>query len=173
MNILLTSLTTESLENAMVVGTRQEISFFSNRDKFDLIAIYDTSSSTFPTGSEISPISVLVRLIFEQAFKRTLKRMPMLLVGGIDAWKKEFGDNELIRGPGYTSEAEVQKSMPISLSSRNSLANGLANGINSSPNGSSTHMAEHSMPAVKNGMQGGHQPNLSLDQSGHSRSVFF
>ena len=176
MNLLPTSLTAESLENAMVVAPRQESSLFGNRDKFDLIAIYDNSSSAFIPGSEILPISVLVRLIFEQAFRRTLKRMPMLLVGGIDAWKKEFGENGLIRGPGYASEVEVQKSMPISTSTRNSLANGLANGNISSPNGSPIHTAEQNGHIMKNGMQGGHQISPSLDHTGHtghSRSAFF
>lgn len=159
MNLLPTSLTAESLENAMVVAPRQESSLFGNRDKFDLIAIYDTSSSTVTPGSETSPISVLVRLIFEQAFKRTLKRMPMLLVGGIDAWKRDLGENELIRGHAYASEVEVQKSKPTFTSSRNSLANGNT----SSPNGS----PEQNGHIMKNGTHVGHQISPSLDHPGY------
>src|SRR5258708_7061985 len=55
------SITAKAFKNAMVVGPRQEATLFGNRDKFDLIAIYDSSSSTF--GSDTTPISVLLCLI--------------------------------------------------------------------------------------------------------------
>ncbi|KAH6915772.1 ubiquitin carboxyl-terminal hydrolase 4 [Coprinopsis sp. MPI-PUGE-AT-0042] len=87
---------TEVLETAMVVGPRGEASLFENRDKFDLVAVYDQSSASF--GDSDSPLSVLVRIISEQAFKKMLKRMPMMLVGGLDAWKNELGPPELAKG---------------------------------------------------------------------------
>ncbi len=174
-------MTAESLENAMVVGPRQEASLFAHRDKFDLVAIYDSSSSSFGSESEASPMSVLFRVIFEQAFKKMLKRMPMLLVGGIQAWKKEFGSSELIRGPGYRPEVEVQKLTPISPSSsaskgtvsvgvngrqdHPSFANGMTNSMISSSNGTASTPSD--LYATKSGTQVG----LSTDQLGHSRLV--
>ena len=88
----------------MVIAPRQEASLFDNRDKFDLVAVYDGSSTSF--GDASTPLSTLVRVINEQAFRKILKRMPMMLVGGIEAWKREVGETELVRG---TSPLEVQR----------------------------------------------------------------
>jgi ubiquitin carboxyl-terminal hydrolase 8 len=66
---------------------------FRNRDKFDIIAIYDEASKT--PGSPDEPISSLIRAIYETAFRKALKRVPVLLIGGLEAWKREFGDEEL------------------------------------------------------------------------------
>jgi ubiquitin carboxyl-terminal hydrolase 8 len=87
--------TAESLEDAMIVYAH-EFALFSNRDKFDLVAICDDTSTSF--GSATSPASILVRAISEMAFKKMLKRMPMLLVGGIQAYKKEVGIEEIVLG---------------------------------------------------------------------------
>jgi ubiquitin carboxyl-terminal hydrolase 8 len=161
-----TSLTAEALENAMVVGPRQEASLFTNRDKFDLIAIYDSSSSTF--GSDTTPISILLRLIWEQAFKKMLKRMPMLLVGGIKAWKKDFGENEMIRNPGYAPEVEIQKPVPLSATkdylsgaSRNPFVNGAASPRNSAFIGTSSPPVGLDLTTTKSG--------LPLELPGHTR----
>ena len=88
-------MTAESLEDAMIVYAH-EFALFSNRDKFDLVAICDDTSTSF--GSASSPASILVRAIHETAFKKMLKRMPMLLVGGIQAYKKEVGMEEIVLG---------------------------------------------------------------------------
>ena len=100
----LQSVTAETIEDAMVIAPRQETSLFDNRDKFDLVTVYDGSSTSF--GDANTPLSTLVRVISEQAFRKILKRMPMMLVGGIEAWKKEVGETELVRG---TSPLEIQR----------------------------------------------------------------
>jgi len=170
--------TAESLENAMVVGPRQEASLFAHRDKFDLVAIYDSSSSSFGSESEASPMSVLFRVIFEQAFKKMLKRMPMLLVGGIQAWKKEFGSGELIRGPGYRPEetpAPISRSssaskgtISVNVDGYPSFANGMTNSSVASSNGTASTPSD--FYATKTGIQAGHHV-MSTDQPGHSRLV--
>ncbi|KAF8628722.1 hypothetical protein AX17_005944 [Amanita inopinata Kibby_2008] len=86
----------EMLEDAMVIAPKQEQSLFTNRDKFDLVAVYDQSSTTF--GAYNTPLSVLVRAIKEQSFRKVLKRMPMMLVGGFEAWKQVNGDLEVTNG---------------------------------------------------------------------------
>jgi hypothetical protein len=50
---------------------------------------YDQSQTL---GGPNTPMSVLVRLISETAFTKLLKRMPMALVGGFDAWRREVGE---------------------------------------------------------------------------------
>lgn len=180
---LFPSVTAEALENSMVVGPRQEASLFGNRDKFDLVAVYDESSKTF--GNEHSPLSVLVRAISEQAFKKMLKRMPMLLVGGIEAWKKDMKENGLVRGPSYI---EIQKPVPTKSTPSALLLSGTSNSTSSS-----TYMNGSALPSIPTSNGGGHEvwtpprqdyntgnsvtygehrPSPSLDQSMHTRFGF-
>jgi ubiquitin carboxyl-terminal hydrolase 8 len=160
-----TSITAEALENAMVVGPRQEASLFANRDKFDLIAIYDSSSSNF--GSDTTPISVLLRLIWEQAFKKMLKRMPMLLVGGIEAWKKEFGENEIVRSPGLCHRNGNPEACAIINPKDylpgvgNTRRNPFVNGALSISTGTSSPPIGHDLTTTKT--------SVSPEQSGHTR----
>lgn len=92
----------------MSVAPRDEGVLFKNRDKFDLIAIYDDSSKTF----EPAPLSSLVRAIYELAFRRILKRIPVLIVGGIEAWKREIGNEGVVAsvaGGGIVAEPKKKE----------------------------------------------------------------
>jgi hypothetical protein len=66
---------------------------FHNLEKFDLVAFYDQSSHTL--GASNSPLASLFRVIYETPFQKTLKNMPLLIIGGLDAWKQEF-ENEVV-----------------------------------------------------------------------------
>ncbi|KAJ7117734.1 hypothetical protein C8R44DRAFT_200951 [Mycena epipterygia] len=91
--LMRSGLTAERLEDSMFNAPTNETTMFKNRDKFDLIVVYDQSSQTL--GPSTSPMSILVRLISEQAFTKLLKRMPMMLVGGFDAWRRDMGEPEI------------------------------------------------------------------------------
>lgn len=58
--------------------------------------MYDDNSESF--GPPSSHQSVLVRAIYETEFRKILKRTPVQLVGGLEAWKNEFGDTEVVDG---------------------------------------------------------------------------
>lgn len=161
----------------MVVGPRQEHSLFFNRDKFDLVAVYDGSSTSL--GGENSPLATLVRVIYEQAFRKMLKRMPMMLVGGISAWKKDLGETELVRGLGY-SEIEppkIERPVPtrggagsISFaSSPNAQQTAFTSGSAVTSNSTGNSYEVKSPWSRPDGM--GHHASMSLDQSGHTRPV--
>jgi ubiquitin carboxyl-terminal hydrolase 8 len=64
--------------------------------------MYDAAST-----SPSPPISSLVRAIFETEFIHSLKRPPVLLVGGLEAWKREVGDQDVVRGTVIGSDASV------------------------------------------------------------------
>lgn len=104
------SVTAEAIENALVIGPRNESTLFSNRDKFDLVAMYDEDSSS-PNHSPA--IMALQQAIYENSFKKILKNIPMLLIGGLKAWKAEFGSQGLFVG-GSTSLAGAPSNAPIS-----------------------------------------------------------
>ncbi|KAJ2929686.1 hypothetical protein H1R20_g7424, partial [Candolleomyces eurysporus] len=157
----------DSLEASMVVAPRTETSLFENRGKFDLVAVYDQSSTTF--GDDSSPLSILVSIISERAFKKILKRMPMMLVGGLDAWKKEFGSAEVVRGEGFTDVAPKPYSPPpTSPNPNNPFTNGMFNSLNNGNDDPHQVWTPRPRPAI-NGNE--HKPTHSLDISGHSRSA--
>lgn len=95
----------------MSVAPRDEGVLFKNRDKFDLIVIYDYSSKSFETAA----LSSLVRAIYEIAFQKILKRMPVLIVGGLEAWKREIGDKGVVSstadGGGMVTEKRKESTL--------------------------------------------------------------
>lgn len=89
------SVTGEAIEDSLHVAPRHERTLFSNRDKFDVIILADKSSEAYPANTALS---AMVHAIYEVAFKKCLRHAPMLLVGGLDAWKRDIGDSEVDRG---------------------------------------------------------------------------
>ena len=94
-----------------------------------MIVIADKSSETYAANAALP---ALVQTIYETAFKKCLRHAPMLLVGGLDAWKLEFDDGGVDRG----------------VSSSGSLTPVLNGGISSSS--SSSSMRYTSPPYVRN-----------------------
>ncbi|KIK91609.1 hypothetical protein PAXRUDRAFT_149151 [Paxillus rubicundulus Ve08.2h10] len=101
-------MTAVSLEDSLLVAPREEWVLFQNRDKFDVVVLYDTCSEAYGGGTD--PLSAFVRAVFEKAHgNKRLRNTPMLLVGGLEAWKKQFGD-EVVRGvPGGTRAPPTRK----------------------------------------------------------------
>jgi hypothetical protein len=95
------------LEDALTVGPQHERTLFCNRDKFDLVVLYDNSSETF--GSPKTPLSVLFAAIYENSFRKILKKMPMLIVGGLEAWKKDLGEDEIVHGETSATGSESHR----------------------------------------------------------------
>ncbi|KAK0214927.1 hypothetical protein IW262DRAFT_1513285 [Armillaria fumosa] len=103
------SINATSLMEALVISPPLEVSLFANRENFDYVVLYDWNSTSF--GPLNSPLSVLGQTIYEREFTRMLKHAPIILVGGLEAWKKEFGEAEVTKGDG-----EVAKPPPSSTS---------------------------------------------------------
>lgn len=89
------SASAESIECSLAVAPSEELVLFQNREKFDLVVLYDASSEAYDNGG---PLSTFVRLVYEHALRKALRSPPMLLIGGLQAWKMEFGDNDVTRG---------------------------------------------------------------------------
>ena len=83
------------IEGAQVISPSTEQVLFKNRSRFDLIIMYDEESISL--GNPMSPMSALFRAIFEKEFHRPLKRPPMVLVGGLKAWKAAIGEDGILR----------------------------------------------------------------------------
>jgi ubiquitin carboxyl-terminal hydrolase 8 len=93
---MITRVTGSTIEKSLLASPGREWALFTNREKYDLIAMYDSSSEAF--GPSNSPLSLLVHAIYETASEKILKKMPVLLVGGLDAWNRELGKAEMACG---------------------------------------------------------------------------
>ena len=158
-------LTGEQLEDSLAVAPSKEYTLFRNREKFDLVVLYDADSENY--GTAISPMSAVVRIIYETAFQRILKRNPVLLVGGLRAWKNAYpaevvseSETSMASSPvravdDLNHQTERSKFSP-SPGSSNPFS-GMINGVNGTLNTFST-----------NGMNGTQIPtNAPLDTSSH------
>ena len=93
-DLVVLSLSSDKLEDALVVAPQKESAVFRNRNQFDLVVMYDADSESF--GPSNTPMSLAMRIIFENEFQRVLKRPPVILVGGIKAWKASY-PTEIVR----------------------------------------------------------------------------
>lgn len=144
----------ESIENSVAVGPRHESLLFSNRDKFDLIAIHDESSESI---GDSPALTALLRAVYEQSFKKMLRNIPLILVGGLRAWKARFGAEELVRGG---TELEVQDS-----------SNGILQTIGASPLHSTVPSPRPNGPPLPSNAPLAPLPSPSMvPLSGHSRA---
>lgn len=79
------------LENALSLLPSAEHKAFFDRQRNDLVVIYDSSSTAFPKpGAPPTAPGTLFSLIFENEFRKSLPRSPVLLVGGYQAWNEEM-----------------------------------------------------------------------------------
>jgi ubiquitin carboxyl-terminal hydrolase 8 len=91
------------IEGAQVISPSTEQVLFKNRSRFDLIIMYDEKSTSL--GHPMSPMSSLSRSIFEKEFHRPLKRPPMVLIGGLKAWKAAIGEDGILKRVSPASSA--------------------------------------------------------------------
>lgn len=92
------------LESSLSLSPPEELAMFSARHKYDVIVIYDRSSSSIPTNAPPSTASDAQRVlwnlnnaIYEKEFSKSLKRQPILLKGGWEAWEKKIGEKGIVR----------------------------------------------------------------------------
>jgi hypothetical protein len=83
----------QALEESLVLCPIEQQDWFSNRHLFDLVIIYDEESrvNSYTGGPTLDVHQVRLRnlaiAIYDYAgYRKSLKHVPMLLVGGVRAW---------------------------------------------------------------------------------------
>ncbi|KAG6841244.1 hypothetical protein C0991_000528 [Blastosporella zonata] len=153
------NLTLPELDQAMMNAPSPERSVFGNREKFDIVVLYDNASYNLGAGN--TPLS---RLNFLLVQNKVLKRSPILLTGGFKEWRRHSQALSDVSSTVSSDAAPPIGSPPISrLNSNNPFRmNGFASAPISSPGFPSAQVASSSSPF--------HHFNLSLDYGpGHSR----
>ncbi|KAK7205143.1 hypothetical protein BZA70DRAFT_295619 [Myxozyma melibiosi] len=91
--------TSVDLEDALIVSPEDEQDLFSRRHEFELIVYYDQSSRSgnfVGNDPQTTALRNLFDTIYEKEPRKMLKRQPVLLVGGVDAWVAYCGRNSLV-----------------------------------------------------------------------------
>ncbi|KAJ3767872.1 ubiquitin carboxyl-terminal hydrolase 4 [Lentinula raphanica] len=163
------NVTSDTIEDSLSLAPTSEASAFNNRHKFELLVLYDQNSTSFN-------MSILLRAIWEREFKKTLRRTPMMLVGGYDAWVKEFGIEHMrLASSVPLTETSTNGTIPSSISippPLPSTTNHISQGRNPfAPGGPlSSHVPVTSSNTTTSPLQP-IQPSLSRHQTGVSPSV--
>lgn len=93
------SISAEDIVDSMVLAPATETLAMEQRDKVDLVVIYDEDSTSIPsrvTGSSSEMILYNIRhALSYYSYSRPLKADPKLLRGGLDAWIHQFGEQSL------------------------------------------------------------------------------
>jgi ubiquitin carboxyl-terminal hydrolase 8 len=85
--------------------------YFVNRHKFDLIVYYDQSSTNISLSLN-EPLRNLKAAIYENEFSKMLQRVPVMLVGGFDAWVKQIGQKGVHVFPPTTKQPQLSQPPP-------------------------------------------------------------
>lgn len=87
---------------------------FSARNNYDMVVVYDRSSMSMPGIEPVSTASEAQRVlwhltnaIYEREFSKSLKRQPVLLKGGWEAWQKYVGSKGITRDVDDATEYTV------------------------------------------------------------------
>ncbi|GAA5997929.1 uncharacterized protein JCM10292_006915 [Rhodotorula paludigena] len=96
--VLRPGIKSSEIENALSLSPPHEAALFAARNYYDVVVVYDRSSSALPSGVPTSTTSeaqrvlwTLLNAIYEREFSKPLQRQPLLLVGGWEAWEKKVG----------------------------------------------------------------------------------
>ncbi|MCJ1387614.1 ubiquitin-specific protease doa4 [Xylographa bjoerkii] len=98
---LRSGISAEDLEDRLVVSPESEEILFKHRDEYDLVVYYDASTSNnhFLEGplniSSAPALRALHECLYEFSHYKKLRRPPVVLLGGLDAWVDLVGPQAL------------------------------------------------------------------------------
>ncbi|KAI1632680.1 hypothetical protein F4809DRAFT_68375 [Biscogniauxia mediterranea] len=108
------NISADEIADSMVLAPPKEKLSIEQRDKVDLVVIYDQESTAFPTritGNSQEMILYNIREALSQySFSRPLKNPPKLLVGGLAAWVDKLGMQSLETSNTMTTNGAVIRS---------------------------------------------------------------
>ncbi|EMC99695.1 hypothetical protein BAUCODRAFT_45097, partial [Baudoinia panamericana UAMH 10762] len=91
----------EQLENALVISPEEEQGMFHQRDQYNFVVYYDAStqsesSLSHPVGQAQTGLNYLREALYDFNQEKPLRRPPMLLKGGLEAWTDMMGVQALL-----------------------------------------------------------------------------
>lgn len=96
--LLRENISSDEISESMVLSPLQDQPLFEKRDGYDLVVFYDQSSERvveLPRNSDELVVVAMHRALVHLNYGRELKRRPMILEGGLDAWVDLMGSGSL------------------------------------------------------------------------------
>lgn len=109
----------EDLEETLVISPEVEQSLFERRNDFDLLVYYDqqTQSDRFlkgsPTRTEANALRALHDALYEFNDYKPLRRPPVVLIGGLEAWVDLVGPQALTTSSTAALVGSTQSRKPL------------------------------------------------------------
>lgn len=91
----------EELEESLVISPAKEVDLFERRNEFDFVVYYDqrTESDRFLSGAPSATDGFALRALHDTLYEfnayKPLRRPPVMLIGGLDAWIDLVGHQAL------------------------------------------------------------------------------
>ncbi|WVQ70525.1 hypothetical protein IAR50_000044 [Cryptococcus sp. DSM 104548] len=110
------------LEDSLSLSPPKQQSYFANRDKYDLVIVYDASSPIWPNNG---PLQKLWDMFFNGHDPKKLQRAPVLLIGGHKGWiefiKMRAGRHQaqkesrsgVLQTDGPSGQKKANRDMPV------------------------------------------------------------
>lgn len=128
-------MTSQKLEDSLSLSPDLQRMYFEQRNKADLVVIYDANSSNWPRkGSTPTPLGRLWDIIYEHEFTKKLERTPVMLTGGYEAWHKFVEKRQARHGAaGAPAAPEKRTSIPAGADARAYGKDGILHGFEKAP----------------------------------------
>ncbi|KAJ2432264.1 ubiquitin-specific protease doa4, partial [Coemansia sp. RSA 2522] len=102
-----------SSDVAALIGSEEQRTWFRGLDGFDVVVYVSRAMHSFSdTGSwERAPLEVLNSAVYHCEYKRPLRRPPVFLIGGFEAWVGEVGPERCVWGDEGAQRAKMSTSL--------------------------------------------------------------
>lgn len=108
------NISADEIADSMVLAPSMERLAIEQRDKVDLVVIYDEDSASIPsrvTGNAQEMVLYNLRQALSYySYNRPLKNSPKLLLGGLDSWIEEYGEQSLEISPTHSMRPDESSS---------------------------------------------------------------
>ncbi|KAJ5776505.1 uncharacterized protein N7511_001516 [Penicillium nucicola] len=119
--VLKENMSTEELEDRLVVSPEHEQTLFEKRNEYDLVVYYDQTADSVsylagsPAGTSAPHLRALHDTLYEFNAYKPLKggRPPALLLGGLDAWIDLLGQQSLATSSTAAVMSSLQAKRPV------------------------------------------------------------
>jgi len=92
------AMSAEELGQSMILSPQAEQDLFEKRDEFDLVVCYDQSSYSSEArthGQKSVALEHFANAVYDYGYDKATKRIPIFLIGGLEAWVDLMGVNAL------------------------------------------------------------------------------
>ncbi|RKF59005.1 Ubiquitin carboxyl-terminal hydrolase 4 [Golovinomyces cichoracearum] len=100
----------DQLADSMVIAPDSEQILFEKRNEFDLVVVYDQSSTKISDNSKILDFTTAV---YDYGYEKRLKRHPLFLIAGLDGWRDLLGLKSLADTNASNSRRATTQTMKI------------------------------------------------------------